>query len=762
MSWSLAPELVWGLLPRFVGFLYIIAFAGLVPQLTALIGARGLGPIAPRLAAARRDYPGMRRFLYLPTLLWIDCSDRTLRAVPWVGMTCGLLCIYGGPVTPYANALAWALWLSLEPAALIFPWDTMLQEVGFLTLFLPTPTQLPALTASTLPYPAVAFMFRFLVLRLMLGFGKIKFIGTKREDALYLRGFFVWMPSPTPLGWFGHHLPAFVLRGMLQFMFVAEVVAPLLGFFAGPLRLVSFGVLTALMLGIQATGNWGYFNLGYVLLCVCLLDTQSSIFDLGREPWASAAGTWPALPLNALMAAMFVTGLLYLVVFDSWTMRTLLRWPLDGFTWNRAWLRGLLGYLRAVAPLRIVNGYGVFPPGAIAPLRGTPIFEGSDDGLTWKAYSYRFMPTRPRDRPRFVAPYQARIDMGLFYAVGGVFDASFYGSLIGDGTPYTCYTRSSWLDRLAQRLLEGDATFLRLLGENPFPDAPPKQVRVRIGLSTATRPEVRRTTGAWWHVRPLGIVVPARGKESWPDAVAVPEPEVFHPDWVDYKRKSAPLRAIAGAYTGGMLPDLAIVQDSDLTGEDVRAFWQDFLPLANAGRGDFKQHVARAEALSARFSKLGLVRFERVLERFAWLLRLRTERHQFADALPKLPISSNFRYHLFLQELVMDGPEAYARYLNEPALVVERFARSTDATQLWGLAMLRHDLMLAHIAAFRWTTVGKENHRMKIPGLFEYYPLLVACELPGEEFCPEIVKHASGEHSVESFYPAPRLASPAE
>jgi hypothetical protein len=761
MSESLvAPELVWGLIPRFVGLLYIIAFGGLIPQLVALIGTGGLGPITPRLAAARRDYPGIRRFFDYPTLLWLGSSDRTLRVLPWVGVACGAVMVYGGPLAPWANAVAWLLWLSLEPAALVFPWDTMLQEVGFLTLFLPTGQLLPSFEASTLPFPAVAFMFRWFVLRLMLGFAKIKFVGSKRDDALYMRGFFVWMPSPTPLAWYCHHLPAWVLRNMLYFMFVAEVIAPVLGFFSGPLRIVSFAILTMLMLGIQLTGNWGYFNIGYVMLSVCLLDTKSSIFDLGHEPWASTLWQWPHLGVNALMAIMFVTGLLYLVVFDSWTTRTLIRWPLDAFHWNRMWLRWLLAYLRAIAPFRIINGYGVFPPGAMAPFREMPVFEGSNDGSTWKAYRYLHMPSSARERTQWVAPYQARIDMAICYSGGGVFDASFYGSLVGDGTPYTCYTRSSWLDRLSQKLLAGDQTLLRLMGHNPFPDAPPKFVRVSIVGMTYAHPEVRRATGDWWHVRRLGLAVPARGKEEWPEAIALPEPEVFHPDWVDYKRRSAPLRAITRAFQSGIEPDRAILTDSDLTSEEVRRFWQEFVPAANQGRGDFTRYAEYGEALLARFGKLGVVRFERVMERFAWLLRQRTERHQFADAQPKLPIDSNFRYHMFLLELVMDGKEAYERYLADPALVVARVAQSTDETQLWPLTMLRLHLMIAHMGAFRWTMIGAENYKLKIPGLFEYYPILSKTSMPGEEFCPEIVKHPNGEHTIEAFYPPPSEVAP--
>jgi hypothetical protein len=758
---SIAPELIWGLVPRLVGVLYLIAFGGLAPQLHALMGSRGLGPITPRLAAVKRDYPGVGRFFAFPTLLWLSSSDRALRVIPWLGMACGVSCVIGGPFAFYAHVLAWLLWLALEPAALIFPWDTMLQEVGFLALFLPSTHLLPELTATALPWPTVAFMFRWFVLRLMLGFGKVKFIGTKREDALYLRGFFVWAPSPTPLAWFGHHLPAWVLRGMLAFMFLAEVIAPIMGFFAGAPRLIAYVILCMLMVGIQATGNWGFFNVGYVFLLTCLLDSKSSLFDLGSEPWRSQLFSAQVLSMNAFLLLMFVTGVLYLVAFDSWTARTLIHWPLDRFTWNRRWLRGLIAYLRVLAPFRIVNGYGVFPPSAIAPMRHGVRFEGSEDGTEWKAYGLRHMPTQAHERAQFVAPYQARIDMALCYAGGGIFDASFFSSLVGDGTPYTSYTRASWLERLAQRLLEAEPTVLDMMGHNPFPDAPPKWLRVSIYGLTPSHPDVRRATGEWWHTRRLGTVVPPRQREAWPEALSLPQPEVFHPDWVGYKRGTVTMRALAQALARGVEPNRAVLVESDLSADEVVRFWREFVPAAEPGREDFSGYAARGHELTERFGRMQMARFERLLERFAWLLRLRTERQQFADAEPKIALESNFRYHMFLQEMVLDGQEAYELLMAQPALAAARLERSSDAKQLWALAVMRHELMSAHVLAFRWTTVGQDMYALKIPGLFEYFPMLVKLQPAEEEFALNIVKHPNGEHTVADFYPppAPTLAS---
>src|SRR6185503_378163 len=109
---------------------------------------------------------------------------------------------------------------------------------------------------------------------------------------------------------------------------------------------------------------------------------------------------------------------------------------------------------------------------------------------------------------------------------------------------------------------------VRQFAHNPFPDAPPKFVRVSAVAMTPTRlPELRKS-GVWWHMQRLGTLVPARPKESWVDEFHYPEPELFHPDWLDYKRRSAALRALKAAFEGGAEPDQAVLAGSDLSADD--------------------------------------------------------------------------------------------------------------------------------------------------------------------------------------------------
>jgi hypothetical protein len=100
---------------------------------------------------------------------------------------------------------------------------------------------------------------------------------------------------------------------------------------------------------------------------------------------------------------------------------------------------------------------------------------------------------------------------------------------------------------------------------------------------------------------------------------------------------------------------------------DVQRFWSEVVPELAQARGDLSQIHARADAVRARCDVETLLRFERILERFVWLLRIQSEHQRFGRSDPALPVMSNFRYHLLLQECVLDGRDAYLTALSDPA-----------------------------------------------------------------------------------------------
>src|SRR5581483_10135189 len=186
---------VWGAFTRSVGVVYVIAFGSMFGQIAALVGERGVVPVGLKLAAIRRDFPGARRFLYFPSLLWLGHGDSVLRSMVALGAACGAGIVYGGPASFYCFALAYVLFLSLDVALrLSFPWECVLFEAGILALFLPATLPLPALAATHAPAPAIAWAYRFLLFRVVFGFGKFKFAGSTKNDLTYLKGFLINQP----------------------------------------------------------------------------------------------------------------------------------------------------------------------------------------------------------------------------------------------------------------------------------------------------------------------------------------------------------------------------------------------------------------------------------------------------------------------------------------------------------------------------------------------------------------------------------------
>src|SRR5262249_59610528 len=126
------------------------------------------------------------------TLLWLGSSDRCLRALVLVGMAGAVWVVVGGPWSGLGLLIAWACYLALQHAVgLAYPWECLLLEAGFLALFLPAPNALPDWSASAAPLPAITWAFRWLLFRMVFGFGKLKFHGVNRKELGYLKAFFV-------------------------------------------------------------------------------------------------------------------------------------------------------------------------------------------------------------------------------------------------------------------------------------------------------------------------------------------------------------------------------------------------------------------------------------------------------------------------------------------------------------------------------------------------------------------------------------------
>jgi lipase maturation factor len=428
-----------------LGAIYLVAFLSFGLQAPGLIGSRGILPAADFFRAVRE---GLGRAAYwdLPSLLWIRTTDRAIAAVWIAGVVCSLVAI-SGRLQRTALALCLVLWVSLCAAGqdfLSFQWDFLLSEAGFLGIF----------ASQT---RVMVWLFRWLLFRLMFFSGVVKLLSgdPNWRNLTAMRYHYESQPLPTPPAWYMHQLPLSILKAQTALTLAIELLVPFLYFAPRKLRLTGAWITIGLQLLILITGNYTFFNFLTIALCLWLLwDTP---------PAGSRRAMLAHLPLVIFIG--ITTGLLCLTQFN-------LPLPTGG---------GAI--LHLASPLRIVNSYGLFA--VMTTERQEIIVEGSNDGVTWQPYEFKYKPGDLRRAPPFIEPFQPRLDWQMWFAALGNFQSNH------------------WFINFMVRLLQGEPAVLRLLRTNPFPQAP-RYIRARLYLYHFTHWGRRD----WWTRDDRGMYFP--------------------------------------------------------------------------------------------------------------------------------------------------------------------------------------------------------------------------------------------------------------
>ena len=183
---------------RLLGVVYLIAFASFGVQMAGLVGSEGILPAAEFLDRVR-DIFGAGGYRLAPTVFWVSASDAALTA----GMIAGLalsVCLIVGFLQRTALVALYVLYLSFVSVGQVFmayQWDTLLLEVGFLSIFL------------AIPGPAVVWLFRALVFRFWFLSGAVKLLSDDPtwSSLTALTYHYETQPLPTWVAWYAHHLP---------------------------------------------------------------------------------------------------------------------------------------------------------------------------------------------------------------------------------------------------------------------------------------------------------------------------------------------------------------------------------------------------------------------------------------------------------------------------------------------------------------------------------------------------------------------------
>ena len=492
----------WRWFLRALGAIYLIAFVSLWVQVDGLIGSDGVSPVNQFLPAVHAQL-GKDAYAILPTLCWFSTSNAFLHFLCGGGAVLSVLLIFG--IAPALSLVAlFAFYLSLTIAGqtfLSFQWDVLLLETGFLSIFLAPwrlwPRELICLPGS--PPPATAapvsraglFLLKFLLFKLMLMSGVVKL--TSGDDCwwnLTALDYHYWsQPLPTVFAWWADKSPEWFKHFSVAFCLGVEIIVAF--FIWGPRRprLIAAGLMIFLQFAIAITGNYCFFNLLTIVLCLLLIDDAAVGIPRLREavgtptsgaPSPRRAGYGRALPIR-LCSYVAIAVIVVTLPINAWLI-------LSAFRPRNRPPHALATVYEQLEALRIVNGYGLFR--VMTKDRCEIVLEGSTDGVEWLPYEFKWKPGDVKRAPGWCAPHQPRLDWQMWFAA------------------LESPQENPWFFGLIVRLLQGSQDVNRLLAHNPFPEKPPRYIRGMFYRYRFTTVSELRETGAWWKRRELREYLP--------------------------------------------------------------------------------------------------------------------------------------------------------------------------------------------------------------------------------------------------------------
>jgi hypothetical protein len=325
-------------------------------------------------------------------------------------------------------------------------------------------------------------------------------------------------PLPTWIGWYAEHLPHWFHAATVAGTLGLELGLVFMMFFLRRVRLICFFIVTPWEIGVILTANYTFLNYLVLSLGFLLLDDRFLLRFVParfrpREPEPPELEMPEEQPISILaageasvadtesrknrhtrttMRARFSSywGAAHLAV-----AALMLTWvaydttiEMIGIPLRRSIPQALALPIAALDPFRIANQYGLFA--VMTRGRYEIEFQGSDDGLNWTPYQFRYKPQALNEAPRIYAPYQPRFDWNLWFAS------------LGD------WRENEIVPLTEERLLLGDADVLALFRGNPFPRIPPRLVRAVLWHYWFTSMDEKRRTGDWWKREDLGLYAP--------------------------------------------------------------------------------------------------------------------------------------------------------------------------------------------------------------------------------------------------------------
>lgn len=455
---------------RLLGCIYLAAFASLSVQIRGLIGSEGILPLNTYLYQLK-DQLGQDAYWRVPTLFWFHLNDGFLDFICLAGVLLSLFVIFN-ILQRTSLLLLYLLYLSLYYAGqtfMTFQWDMLLLEAGFLAIFLTTGSHI------------IIWLYRWLLFRFMFMGGAVKLLSLDPawDHLTALNYYFETQPLPTPLAWYAHHLPQWLLMGSTAATLIIELLFSFLIFSPRRFRMIAACCIILFQSLIVLTGNYNFFNLLTIAICLFLFDDAA----LNERLPGIAVNRLSSVGINHPGKMTTAIASLFAMVAIYTSLEQMGRYTGAGRD------KPLSAINRLISPFQIVNSYGPFA--VMSTTRNEIIIEGSRDRESWTAYGFKYKPGDLSRRPEWIIPHQPRLDWQMWFAALS--------------NPWQTW----WFENLLLRLLTNSKAVTGLFAFNPFPDKPPQSVRARFYEYHFTDAEERKQSGNWWKRKLVGEYYPA-------------------------------------------------------------------------------------------------------------------------------------------------------------------------------------------------------------------------------------------------------------
>lgn len=428
-------------------------------QIEGLVGENGILPLVSKLALIEQFYQ-QQKFWQLPTVFWLNASDLMLKSVCYAGMIASALVLFN-IYTRASLIICYVLYLSIVEAGqdfTHFQWDVFLLEIGFLAILV------------TWGSGIIILLFRWLLARFMFMGGVVKLASGDPSWAnlTALNFHYETQPIPTALAYYAHHLPAWFNKLCVGGVFFIELLLPIFVFLPRRFRLFACVAFVVLQSGIILTGNYTFFNLLTILLCLFLLQDKDIIKLIPNTLIAGIKKQNPVAGMTANTCASVWASIVLLVCVSQIFL----------YHFKSPVFEPLKILMRTASRFSLVNNYGPFA--VMTKTRHEIIVQGSNDALNWSDYQFKYKPGQLNKELGWNIPHQPRLDWQMWFEA------------------LDLTRKSIWFDNLLIKLLEGSPQVNSLLGATPFLDKPPRYIRAIVYRYAYTSQEQRIKNGQVW------------------------------------------------------------------------------------------------------------------------------------------------------------------------------------------------------------------------------------------------------------------------